>query len=110
MLKELIAEYRNLSLEIIKELDKDGFLNLENLLDKKDKIQEDIKNIKFEKNELKSLLEEFEILNLDKKIVEKINNKKITTRKKIHDIQRKKMASNSYGNAVNNVQFLNIKL
>lgn len=110
MINELIKEYRNLSIDIINELDKDGFSNLEKLLNKKGGIQEKIQNLNIEKNELRNVLEKLDILSLDKIIVDKINMKKIETKRKIQDIQRKKIANNSYVNAVNNVQFLNIKM
>lgn len=110
MIEELIKQYRDLSMDIIDELDKEGFLCLEKLLDEKGKIQEKIQGLNIEKSELKFFLEKFDILSFDKKIVKKINMKKIETKRKIQDIQRKKTANNSYVNAVNNVQFLNVKM
>ena len=110
MINDLVKEYKNISGEILLELDKDGFLNLESLLSEKDLVLEKIKELNLESNEIKKILEKENILELDKKIIEKISIMKNKTKEEIKKIGKQKQANTSYGNSQKRVQFLNVKL
>ena len=110
MINDLVKEYKNISSKILLELDKQGFLNLENLLSEKDVVLEKIKELNLESNEIKEILEKENILELDKKIIEKISIMKNESKEEMKKVSKQKQANTSYGNSQKRVQFLNVKL
>ncbi|MGL4761232.1 MAG: hypothetical protein ACRCWG_07195 [Sarcina sp.] len=107
-MERLLKEYRQLSVEILEELDKDGFPKLEELLQMKEDIQ--IEVMKFDADKVKKVLYELDIINLDKEIVEKISCKKDEVKSKINEVKARKATNNAYANAGNRVQFVNSKI
>ncbi|MGL4739285.1 MAG: hypothetical protein ACRC41_00555 [Sarcina sp.] len=110
MIEVLLEEYKNLSIAILAELDKERFEKLESLLEKKDEIQEKVKGLNIDSERLKGLFKNFETIELDEKIIEKMTSKKSAVKEKIKEVSKRRQASNVYANAQNKIQFLNMKL
>lgn len=110
MIEVLLKDYKNISLKILEELDKEGFEKLEFLLEEKDKIQERVKELNVESGKMKILFKEFETIELDEKIIEKMTTKKSYIKEKIEEVNKRRQANNIYANSQNRIQFLNMKL
>ena len=110
MVKRLLENYRNISLEILEELDKEGFSELENLQKQKSEIQNEIKELNLSQTQIKEALIEFEIIEIDQKIINKLMIKKIETKEKMDNIKKRKATNNAYANAGNKVQYLNSRI
>ncbi|MGL5633622.1 MAG: hypothetical protein ACRCX8_17620 [Sarcina sp.] len=110
MIEILLEDYKNLSIAILEELDKDGFKNLEILLEKKDEVQEKVKSLSVESKKLKQLFEEFQTIELDEKIIEKMTSKKSSVKEKIEEVNKRRQANHVYTNAQNKIQFLDMQL
>ena len=107
-MERLLKEYRQLSVEILEELDKDGFPRLEELLELKENIQSEV--MKFDTDKVKEVLCKLDIIGLDKKIIEKISVKKNEVKFKISEVKARKATNNAYANIGNRMQFVNSKI
>ncbi|WMJ81309.1 flagellar protein FliT [Clostridium sp. MB40-C1] len=105
-LEVLIKEYKKCSLEVLSILDSDNFDSLDELLDKRGEIINNISMLKSALGEVKSAYEKHEIYKLDKLIVEKIELKKDELREKILDVKRRREGTKSYNNFNTRAVFL----
>lgn len=100
-------EYRDISLKLLENLETEEFTELENFLERKQKIILEVAKLELAPEVVRENLEKFEIIELDKKIIEKIELKKVETKEKINEVGKRKSANNVYANASRQVQFLN---
>lgn len=110
MLEILIREYKEIGQEIIRELEKDGFKNLESILAKRDLVNQNIKSMQIDKGEFNELVRNLEIEKLDRNIIKKMSEMKNSLKIEIKKVQKTQKANTTYNNAQNRVQFLNLKL
>lgn len=100
-------EYKNLSFKILEELDKEGFTNLESFQKEKQNILLELAKLELEPEIVRESLERFEIIELEQKIIEKMERKKAEIKEKTNEIGRRKCANNVYTNAGRQIQYLN---
>ncbi|MGL4452592.1 MAG: hypothetical protein ACRCTZ_15610 [Sarcina sp.] len=100
-------EYRDISLKLLEDLETEEFTELESFLEKKQKLILEVANLELSAKVVRENLEKFQIAELDKKIIQKIELKKIDTKKKINEVGRRKSANNVYANAGRQIQYLN---
>lgn len=106
----LINDYKNVGELIIKELEQESFENLENLITKRDKINQKLLDMDIDREKFLMYVEELKIRELDMLIITKMQDKKSIIKSEIEKLQQRKKANSTYNNAQNKIQFLNVKL
>ncbi|CCJ33791.1 flagellar protein FliT [Caloramator australicus] len=96
---DILAQYKNISLEILKALSDDEFDNLDTLLDKRQALI-DILNNK-NKNQIKKIIEDLNLLELETKIQNLLNEKLQSLRNQLKNFNEKKSAAKAYTNKEN---------
>ncbi|CEP84918.1 flagellar protein FliT [Paraclostridium sordellii] len=91
-MKELAKKYKEISLDIIKKLEKDDSYDVNILLDKRQEILDSINNT----NLFKQMLVEDGILEIDKKIHSLLKKKIIEVKMEINEHKKSIQANNSY--------------
>lgn len=84
---DILAQYKNISLEILKALSDDEFDNLDTLLDKRQALI-DILNNK-NKNQIKKIIEDLNLLELETKIQNLLNEKLQSLRNQLKNFNEK---------------------
>lgn len=107
MLKEILKEYHVLTLECINLIENDKFSKVQCILGKRQNIIENINVLEFPKEEFKDLVKEFNIIELETRLKELMNNKKSDIKKQMSNVRKAKKAHNVYNsNFINNSFFL----
>lgn len=104
---DLLKEYAELSKVALKELDKEDFENLEVLLEQREVLLKEIVKLNDGNAEIKELIKKYEILELEKDLVEKLKNKKEKVRENLSNIRKMKAMNSQYRDAAGKVSFLN---
>ena len=91
-MKELAKKYKEISLDIIKKLEKDDTYDVNILLDKRQEILDSINDT----NLFKQMLVEDGILEIDKKIHSLLKKKIIAVKMEINEHKKSIQANNSY--------------
>lgn len=107
---DLLKEYAELSKVALKELDKEDFENLEVLLEQREVLLKEIVKLNDGNAEIKELIKKYEILELEKDLVEKLKNKKEKVRENLNNIRKMKAMNSQYRDAAGKVSFLNKKI
>lgn len=103
----LLKEYAELSKVALKELDKEDFENLEVLLEQREVLLKEIVKLNDGNAEIKELIKKYEVLELEKDLVEKLKKKKEKVRENLNNIRKMKAMNNQYRDAAGKVSFLN---
>lgn len=94
-----LSKYKELTISMINKVGNNE--EFEELIEERQKIIENLKKLKFTKNEIKQYVDELDIIQSDKKL----NNLILKEKKKIHeemvDIKKRKMAQNQYNSFKN---------
>lgn len=93
---EILVQYKNFSLEILKALKEDDFDNVDALLDKRQEIIDIL--INNDKNQLKKIIGELNLLELETKVQNLLNEKSHFLREQLKSINEKKSAAKAYSN------------
>lgn len=104
---DLLKEYVELSKVALKELDKEDFENLENLLEQREVLLKEIIKLNDGNAEIKVLIKKYEVLESEKALVEKLKNKKEKVRVNLNNIRKMKAMNSQYRDAAGKVSFLN---
>ena len=104
-LRSLLVEYKEATERFIKSIDEDG--NGAEFLEKREVIINKLKEMSFNKEELKVISEEINLVEIEKKAFKVLNDEKIKIKEEIINLQKKKEAARSYGKAFGNINFLN---
>ncbi|CEO13956.1 Uncharacterised protein [[Clostridium] sordellii] len=106
-MKELAKEYKEISLDIIKNFEKDDSYDINELLDKRQEILDDIND----RNLFKQIFIEEGILEIDEKIYSLLKEKIIKIKMEIKEHKKSIQANNSYFNLnKENLNILNKKV
>lgn len=95
-LKQALTQYKNYTLDLISVLEKEEFDSLDKVLNERQFVIEEINNIDYTREEFKVIVEELEILILQKKLTELINEKRNNTRIELDNIVNSKKANKNY--------------
>lgn len=107
-IKEIMKEYKDVTEEIIKRIDNDE--NFEDLVNKRQEFLEQIKSEDFQVEDLRKVVEELEILELEKRVSKKVLEEKEKVKEEIKNTQKQRVAHNSYGNNFGDFSFFNKKI
>lgn len=103
----LLKEYTKLSKKALEELDKEEFEGLEYLLEQKEVLFKKIVKLNNNNEEMKELIKKYEVLEVEKALIEKLKNKKEIVRENLNNIRKRKVMNNQYRDAAGKVSFLN---
>lgn len=103
----LLKEYTKLSKKALEELDKEEFEGLEYLLEQKEVLFKEIVKLNNSNEEMKELIKKYEVLEVEKALVEKLKNKKEIVRENFNNIRKRKVMNNQYRDVAGKVSFLN---
>ncbi|MFR5265952.1 hypothetical protein [Clostridium sp.] len=103
----LLKEYTKLSKKALEELDKEEFEGLEYLLEQKEVLFKEIVKLNNSNEEMKELIKKYEVLEVEKALVEKLKNKKEIVRENLNNIRKRKVMNNQYRDVAGKVSFLN---
>lgn len=107
-LKELLEKYRDITLELINRVERDE--DLQELLNQRKNIINNIESLEFEQEEFKALYLKFEIQNLDDKLQKEIVKEQKKIREKINFIKVTRNARAQYENTQFKPTFFNKKI
>ncbi len=93
-LRSLLEEYRDLTIEIINKVKEDN--ELEALIKKRGDIIEQIKKNDFSKDEIKVIVEEFNIMALEKKVKEILLKEKQSIKEEMVSLRKNRNAQKGY--------------
>lgn len=95
-LKEKLIEYKSITLELITNVENEGYDNLDKLLISRQNVMDEIDNITYSKEEFLCLCKELDILVLNQKLIKTTKEKKAGILKKIDELKTSKTANKSY--------------
>ncbi|MCT8976133.1 flagellar protein FliT [Clostridium sp. CX1] len=106
-LKEKLIEYKNITIQLIANVEGEDYDSLEKLLTNRQNIMNEIDSITYSKEEFLVLCKELDILVLNQKLIKVTKEKKSNTLKNIDGIKVSKTANKSYNKrfAVDSVYF-----
>lgn len=106
-LREKLNEYKNITIKLIDEIEREEYDNLDKLLSKRQDLINDIEKLKYTKEDFLKLCKEFDILVLQQKLIKLTNEKKANLRHNIDNLSASQTANKSYGKryAVDSVFF-----
>lgn len=107
-LKLSLESYRNITIELIKNVKKGEDLNT--LLQKREDIIESIKNIDFTNEEFEEFAKSFKIMELDEELQKSITNEKEKVKEKIKILKITREARMKYENTQFKPTFFNKKI
>lgn len=95
-LKNCLREFKDITVEIIRILEKDEFEELNSLFDSRESIINKMDDYSFTKETFKQLCSEFDILPLQRKLIQTMNIKRSDIKNEISRIENIKSARVSY--------------
>lgn len=106
-LEKFLKEFKNITLDLIKALEDDNLDAMEELLDKRQSIIIHLENIEYTTEEFKEIVNQIDILTLQKKLLDLMNEKKVKLRTEMDKLSETKAANKSYKSkfAVDSVYF-----
>jgi hypothetical protein len=107
---ELFQKYKDISMQIIAELDSDGLENLDNLLFERGEILEKISQKNQTKEELKQLYGKYDLFKIDEDMQNKFEASMSEVKKEITKISKLKQANNGYNNINTRSVYLSKKI
>ncbi len=110
-LKHKLEGYKNITLELIRTLEKEEFDLIEQLIDKRQACLEEINTLDYSKEEFKDVCHYLNLLKLQEKLDVLIKEKQRETKEKINEIIYEKSANRAYNRKFyENSRFLNKKI
>lgn len=104
-LSEYLEEYKTLTLDLIDEAKKGA--DLDSLIEKRGQVLKIINDIKFEKEEFKTIVSSLKILELEDELQNYIKKETVRVKKQIENLKKTRQANNKYNNFENITGMLN---
>lgn len=101
-LRKILESYRTYSLELIYSLEKEDYDILEELLNKRQVVIEEINNIQYTKEEFSKIAEELQILVYQKRLSDLMIKKRGKVKEEINRMSNAKNANYSYNSRLYN--------
>ena len=94
-----LSEYKELTISMINKVENNE--EFEELIEERQKIIENLKQLKFTRNEIKQYVDELDIFQSDKKLTDLILKEKKKIHEELVDVKKRKMAQNQYNSFKN---------
>lgn len=99
-LKQALTQYKNCTLDLIASLEREDFNSLDGLLNKRQLVIDTVDNISYTKEEFTAISEELQILVLQKKLTDLMNEKKKKVRRELDNVIEGKKANKNYNRTI----------
>lgn len=109
-MEDLLIKYVEMTKLALKELENEEFEGLEDILDQREIILKKIMTLNNGGSEIKELIKNHNVLENEKKLVDKIKERKDKIRENLNNIRKMKTMNNNYKNSAGRVSFLNKKI
>lgn len=113
-MKELMQElvgFKQVTIELIRALQQDEIYKLDDLLERRQTIIENMEKLQYTSEEFTKICGELDILNIQHKLLELMQQSKENTKQELNKIQLTKNANNNYNKSFyNNVGTFNKKI
>ncbi|SHI43178.1 hypothetical protein SAMN02745163_00244 [Clostridium cavendishii DSM 21758] len=110
LLEELLIEYRNISLKLIEDLNQDKYEFLEQGLERKDAIQQEIDGLNFSKDKFIELSKNLELETINNKLYEITMIKRNEAKDELTKINKTRQMRNNYNTANKTISFFNAEI
>lgn len=106
-LEEKLIEYKNLTLQLIANVENEDYDSLDKLLTSRQNVMDEIDSIEYSKEKFLALCKKLDILVLNQKLIKITKEKEANVRKNINGLRTSKTANKSYNKkfAVDSVFF-----
>ena len=104
-MKELIQEliqFKKITIELMEAVQNNQVYKLDNLLDSRQIVIENMEKIKYTTEEFESICDDLDILNIQHKLLELMRVEKENTKEELNKIQTTKNANNNYNKSFYN--------
>ncbi|MFU0784412.1 hypothetical protein [Clostridium sp.] len=109
-IEEMLIDYKYCTIEIIEILKKDEFHRLENIMEKRQCILEELISDSSKKDEIKALYKKLNIENIENEARSVMKKKSIIIKRKLECIAKNKSAANAYGNKIRSAKIFSKKI
>lgn len=107
-LRKLLLEYRDITKDFIETMEKKEYeLRGEELLNKREDLLNQLKTIYFDKNKLKEISNEIDLIALEEKAFKLLNDEKSKIKEEIFNLKNNRNAIRTYGANFKNINFIN---
>ncbi|MGL4108645.1 hypothetical protein [Clostridium sp. LP20] len=107
-LKSILLEYKKATEELIAAIKKED--SGEEFIEKREVLINKIKDMSFSQEELRTIYNEINLLEIEKEAYAVINNEKTKVKEELISLKKKREANNSYRNNFRNINILNTKI
>lgn len=108
-LRSLLEQYKDISLKLIDSLNSD-YDSCGLLVEKREELLTYLKENNFLKDDLVSISNELELVEIDKKVISSIMIAREKVKTEIIELKKKRDANRTYGAGFKNISFLNEKI
>jgi hypothetical protein len=95
-LKEDLITFKNITLSIIQELEREEYDRLEGLIEKREEIMNSIKGLSYNSAEFKTVCDGLQLMQLEQKATKLLTDKKTKIRADMDTVKVAKKANNNY--------------
>lgn len=96
LLVQNICKYRDISIKLIECMEKEDYDSLEALLNERQRIIENIEEISYSKEEFTKICKRFDILILQKRLSDLMNEKRTKVKRELESLNESKNARKNY--------------
>lgn len=107
-LRSILVEYKQATEKFIQDIRNDD--TGEEFIEKRESLINILKEMDFDKQELKDISNEINLLEVEKQAFNIVNEEKVKVKEEIITLRRKKEAANGYGQGFGNTNFFNRKV
>ena len=101
-LAQKLTQFKQITLELIRALQKDEIYKLDDLLDRRQMVIEEMEKLQYTAEEFLDICTELDILNVQHKLLELMQQSKENTKQELNKIQITKNANNNYNKSFYN--------
>ncbi len=107
-LKELLLEYKIITEEFIKVMGEGNYeLHGDKLLNKREAILNELKNMHFDKSEFKKISQEINLIDIEEKTSKLLDSERYKIKEEIFNLKNNRNAAKTYGVNFKNINFIN---
>ncbi|WP_346895291.1 hypothetical protein [Clostridium sp. UBA7503] len=107
-LRNLLLEYKDTTKEFIEAMEKKEYeLHGEELLNKRENLLNELKTMSFDKNKLKEISKEIDLIALEDQAFKLLSDEKNKIKEEIFNLKKNRNAIKTYGVNFKNINFIN---
>lgn len=104
-LNEYLEEYKTLTLSLINDAEKGS--ELDNLIEERENVLKSINSLKFDREEIKVIVESLKLLELEEELQNILKKEKVEIKKQIENLKKVRQANANYNSFENKARVFN---